>query len=80
MSTKSSESKNIPKNYSKAIFAFIRRNEELRNRVLRKLEIEEKDFLRSLEFYRGGVSSIVQLKELWGGKEPLSKAYRIMSM
>ena len=38
--SKSSESKNIPKNYSKAILAFIRKNDSFRKRVLRHLHID----------------------------------------
>jgi hypothetical protein len=40
-----SESKNIPKNYGKAILNFIQRQDQLRGRVLRRLGVEEGEFL-----------------------------------
>jgi hypothetical protein len=76
-----SESKNIPKNYSKAIINFIKRNETFRRRVLRHLGVDEKSFMESLEKLGGQLSSIAQLQWLWGDSDnPFGKVYRVLSM
>ena len=43
---KQTETKNMVKNFSKAIFSFIRKNREKRTRVLNYLGISDEDFMK----------------------------------
>lgn len=75
-----SESKNIPKNYGKAILNFIRRNEQLAISLLEYLKIDYNEFINSLRRLRGKLNTISELRSLWINSEnKFAKAYRILS-
>lgn len=73
-----SQTKNLIKNYGKAILTFIIRNKSLRNRVLDKLKIRESEFLEEVYLFRDYVHTISALRYLWQS-HPFSQAFRIMS-
>ncbi len=76
-----SESKNIPKNYGKAIITFIRKNEDFTRRVLARLGMEYSAFMRNLRGLRSNLNTISQLRAIWMEEEnEFAKAYRILSI
>jgi hypothetical protein len=60
-----SESKNIPKNYGKAVLNFIHRSNRYVREVLQHLDMDYDGFMESLLLLRGNVNTIVQLRSLW---------------
>jgi hypothetical protein len=60
-----SESKNIPKNYGKAIVTFIKKNESFTRRVLGKLGMDYDDFILNLQEIRINLNTISQLRAIW---------------
>lgn len=55
---KTTETKNIIKNYAKSILNFIKRNVQARRRLLRQFKIEETEFMKVHEQYKGNIHSI----------------------
>jgi hypothetical protein len=75
-----SEFKNIPKNYSKAIINFIKKNRELARRVLVKIGEDYDEFMAAPKSLGGHVYTIAQLQWFWSGpNNPFAEAYRILS-
>jgi hypothetical protein len=62
---KISETKNVPKNFGKAILKFLRKNDKSVQKVLRKMEIDERDFLKVIEESRDKINTIADLRSLW---------------
>lgn len=76
-----SESKNIPKNYGKAIITFIRKNEEFTRRVLGHLGLDYAGFMRNLRSLRANLNTISQLRAMWMEEEnEFARAYRVLSL
>jgi hypothetical protein len=77
---KQTETKNMVKNFSKAIFSFIRKNKDKRLRVLSYLGVSDEDFMKNYDSLRGRIHSISELRNLWTpeGNE-YHRAFRILS-
>ena len=75
------ETKNIPKNYGKAIISFIERNEKLVRRVLNTTDSNDYNaFMNTIRQKKRKVNSIADLRSLWVDEEnPFGKATRILS-
>jgi hypothetical protein len=61
----SNDTKNIPKNFGKAIISFIQKNQELVGRCLKKYNIEMSCMLSSLKNRKKSLHSIKELRSLW---------------
>ena len=75
------ETKNIPKNYGKAIISFIERNEKLVRRVLHIADTNDyNSFMNTIRQKKRKVNSIADLRSLWVDEEnPFAKTTRILS-
>ena len=64
------ETKNIPKNYGKAMLSFIQKNlgtyKDLITPILTELNLTLLDFINFLKKHKRGVNSINYLKFIWG--------------
>ena len=77
---KLSESKNIPKNYGKSIFAFIKKERPTVEKVLNHTGQNFADFDRHIQKYKNRISTIADLRSLWMDScTPFAKALRIIS-
>ena len=77
---KQTETKNMVKNFSKAIFGYIRKNRGKRVRVLNYLGINEEEFMKVLNNLKGHIHSISELRSLWTPEGNLyHQAFRILS-
>lgn len=59
------DTKNIPKNFGKAIIAFITKNPKITEKCLKKHEIELSKFLQELRIKKKNLHSIKELRSLW---------------
>ena len=60
--------------------AFIRRNEEMTNRVLEMMSINLEEFVGVVQSYKGNINSILELRSLWvDDVHPYGKAFRVLS-
>lgn len=76
-----SESKNIPKNYGKAIITFIRKNEDFTRRALAREGRDFAGFMRNLRGLRASLNTISQLRAMWMEEEnEYARVYRILSL
>jgi hypothetical protein len=60
-----SESKNVPKNYGKAVITFIRKNECFTRKVLGRVGVDYAAFMRNLRGLRSSLNTISQLRAIW---------------
>jgi hypothetical protein len=60
-----SESKNIPKNYGKAIVIFIQKSEHYTRSVLKHLGIDYDAFMKHLNTLKKNLNTIKQLRSMW---------------
>ena len=68
------------KNFSKAIFSYIRKNRQRVAEVLRRLAVSEHEFMVAVEQARGRIHSIKELRSLWSEDgHPFNKAFRVLS-
>ena len=68
------------KNFSKAIFSYIRKNRHKVEAVTRCLALNEQEFMLAVEKHKGHIHSIAELRSLWTDDTPaVSKAFRILS-
>ena len=72
------ETKNLIKNYGRAILTFIIKNTQYRQKVLKELGIPDKEFVNIVKGFRDEVHTISGSRYLWQS-HPYSKAFRIMS-
>jgi hypothetical protein len=80
------ETKNIPKNYGKAILSFIQRNtaayKDILVPILKSGGLSVNDLLLFIKRHKRQVNSISYLKLIWGHKDesnPITKCVRILS-
>lgn len=75
------ETKNIPKNYGKAIISFIERNEAVVRRVVAAAgDNNYAGFMATIRLKKRKVNSIADLRSLWLDEEnPFAQATRILS-
>ena len=76
---KQTETKNMIKNFSKAIFSYIRKNRARVEAVVAHLGLNEQEFLLAVERHKGHIHSIAELRELWTQQDAVGKAFRILS-
>lgn len=72
------ETKNIPKNFGKAIIIFIEKNEEVLLPITRKFGIEYKNLLDNLRNMKKKINTIADLRNLWGNTKE-GKCVRVLS-
>ena len=72
------ETKNIAKNYGKAILTFIRKNNKKVRNVLNLCEISYKDFTCMIKREKKTLNTIEKLRNLWTN-ETFGKCMRIIS-
>ncbi|CAD8071826.1 unnamed protein product [Paramecium primaurelia] len=78
--SKVNDTKNITKNFSKAIISYILNNEELILQFMKKDKYD--NFIQLLKTKKNQMTNIKQLRDLWvdGGKNPeFNKVFRIIS-
>lgn len=80
------ETKNIPKNYGKAILSFIQKNIQkyiyIIKPILQRGKLTISDLLLHIKKHKKEVNSINYLKEMWGYQDqsnPILKCIRILS-
>jgi hypothetical protein len=73
------ETKNMIKNFSKAIFGFISKHADCRARALAAVGVEEEDFMAFIGRSRGRVLSIAELRGLWTREDNYGRVFRILS-
>jgi hypothetical protein len=77
---KQTETKNMVKNYAKAIFSYIQKNRERRLQVLRFLQLSDEEFMNAFNTHKGRIHSISDLRSLWTDEgNAFHKAFRILS-
>lgn len=77
---KQTETKNMVKNYAKAIFSYIHKHRERRLRVLDFLQLSDEDFMQVYNAHKGRIHSISDLRSLWTDEgNAFHKAFRILS-
>ena len=59
------DTKNIPKNFGKAIIAFISKNIKVTQRCLEFHGMDTSDFLKALKLRKKNLHSIKELRSLW---------------
>ena len=59
------DTKNIPKNFGKAIIAFIRKNPHIVKRVLSAYNVNLKEYLYALKRRKNKLNNIASLRSLW---------------
>lgn len=59
------DTKNVPKNFGKAIIGFIQQREQLVRRLFNNSWKEHNKFLKVLEIKKKGINSIAELRNLW---------------
>lgn len=72
------ETKNIPKNFGKAIIIFIEKNPELLNEILEMHGVNHQSLMGRLKNLKKKINTIADLRNLWAS-EPESKCLRIIS-
>ena len=77
---KQTETKNMIKNFGKAIFNFIRKNKDRRQQILDSLNIDHEEFMKAHESHKGSIHSISELRALWTANgNPFHQAFRMLS-
>lgn len=73
----SNDTKNIPKNFGKAIISFIQKNQQLVGRCLERYHIEMGSLLLELKQRKKSLHSIRELRSLWIDEDfQYAKAFR----
>jgi len=72
------ETKNIPKNYGKAILGYIHKSRHHATRLLQQLGLNSEHFFEFMQQHSRGINSIADLRWLWNGNE-FSEPIRILS-
>jgi hypothetical protein len=77
---KQTESKNMIKNFAKAIFGFIKKDKIKRQHILQSLGIDEESFLLTCDYHKTRVHSISELRALWMPDETdFNRSFRVFS-
>ena len=63
------ETKNIPKNFGKAILRFIKKNESLTFEVINEYNYNYKKFHLMINLYKNKINTIAELRSLWMDEE-----------
>lgn len=72
------ETKNIPKNYGKAIMGYIQRNKQRVSKILQKEGVDFNDFYGYVSVQSKTINSIADLREIWNDN-PFSSIIRKLS-
>lgn len=72
------ETKNIPKNYGKAILGYIQKNRQRAKLLLQYLGLNADNFFEFMQQHSRAINSIADLRWLWSGNE-FSEPIRILS-
>ncbi len=60
------DTKNIPKNYGKAMLSFIQKNSREVKEVLSKYEVNHLQFMMFVKSFKSQINTIHDLREMWG--------------
>lgn len=59
---------------------FMKKNTQVTKQLLKKYNIRERDFKRSIDRYRGNINTITEFRSLWmDSTNPYAKVYRILA-
>lgn len=79
-SGKSSESKNVPKNFSKAILLFMKKKQNMVKAIVELDGVDFQEFMKQTMVLKGKINSISELRSLWiESDNKYAKAFRIIS-
>ena len=59
------DTKNIPKNFGKAVIAFISKNTKITQRCLERHSVDTSEFIKALKLRKKNLHSIKELRSLW---------------
>lgn len=76
------DTKNIPKNYGKAILTHIQKSTHRTKKIVSHFGISYPEFMSQVRKNKSRINSIADLRKLWGEKDPqnsLKKCFRVLS-
>jgi len=63
------ETKNISKNFGKAILSFAKTNTKFSKKLLKKYNVDKQELISYIKRARKDLNSLQDLREMWGAEE-----------